>query len=174
MFLGWALTLRSTVCQWFDLKTTETVFSGLASKLVVTVFSGLVSKSVVTVSWLSLKIKVVEGFLVLASKPVPTVWWFGPQNHRDGFLVWASKLSKLWFVGCATKSTGGCDGVGHASRFKGLLHVEATLARVFQSDLKTDECAMTGGAPVWRQTGRYNRLRRTLLPLLYRFHSIRS
>jgi hypothetical protein len=38
------------VCQWFGLKTSETIFSGLASKLVVTVFSGLASKLVVTVS----------------------------------------------------------------------------------------------------------------------------
>jgi hypothetical protein len=35
---------RSTVCQWFGLKTTGTAFSHLASKPVVTVFSGLASK----------------------------------------------------------------------------------------------------------------------------------
>jgi hypothetical protein len=35
------------VCQWFDLKTTLTLFSGLASKLVATVSPSLVSKSVV-------------------------------------------------------------------------------------------------------------------------------
>jgi hypothetical protein len=50
------------VCQWFGLKTTKTVFSGLASK------------PVVTVSWLSLKTKVVEGFLVWASKLAAAVW----------------------------------------------------------------------------------------------------
>jgi hypothetical protein len=38
------------VCQWFGLKISEMIFSGLASKLVVTVFSGLASKLVVTVS----------------------------------------------------------------------------------------------------------------------------
>jgi hypothetical protein len=38
------------------------------------VFSGLTSKSVATVSWLSLKTKVVEGFLVWASKLTATVW----------------------------------------------------------------------------------------------------
>jgi hypothetical protein len=32
---------------------------------------------------------------------------------------------------------GGCDGVRHASRSSVLLHVEASLARVFQSGLKT-------------------------------------
>jgi hypothetical protein len=36
------------VCQWFDLKTTLTLFSGLASKLVATVSPSLVSKSVVS------------------------------------------------------------------------------------------------------------------------------
>jgi hypothetical protein len=37
-------------------------------------FSGLVSKPVATVSWLSLKTKVVKGFLVWASKLTVTVW----------------------------------------------------------------------------------------------------
>jgi hypothetical protein len=36
--------------------------------------------------------------------------------------------------------------VGHALRSSGVLHVEISLARVFQSDLKTDRAAMTGGA----------------------------
>jgi hypothetical protein len=47
------------------------------------------------------------GFLVWASKPAAAVWWFGPQNHHDNFLVWALKLSGLQFIGCATKPTGG-------------------------------------------------------------------
>jgi hypothetical protein len=37
-------------------------------------------------------------------------------------------------------------GVGHASRSSGLLHVEASLARVSQSGLKTGEGATMGGA----------------------------
>jgi hypothetical protein len=37
-------------------------------------------------------------------------------------------------------------GVGHALRSSGVLHVEISLARVFQSDLKTDRAAMAGGA----------------------------
>jgi hypothetical protein len=80
------------VCQWFDLKTTRTVFSSLASKLVVMVFSGLASKSVATFSWLSLKTMLVEDFLVWTSKPAATVFlfglkittmvsWFVPQNQ---------------------------------------------------------------------------------------------
>jgi hypothetical protein len=36
--------------------------------------------------------------------------------------------------------------VGHALRSSGLLHVEASRARVFQSGLKTGGDAMTGGA----------------------------
>jgi hypothetical protein len=38
------------VCEWFGLKTTRTVFVGLASKPVVTVFSVLASKPAATVS----------------------------------------------------------------------------------------------------------------------------
>jgi hypothetical protein len=37
-FLGWASKLRSTVCKWFDLKITVTIFSCLTSKLVATIF----------------------------------------------------------------------------------------------------------------------------------------
>jgi hypothetical protein len=36
--------------------------------------------------------------------------------------------------------------VGHASRFSSLLHVEASQARVSQSDLKTGGDAMMSGA----------------------------
>jgi hypothetical protein len=68
------------------------------------------------------------------------------QNHHDGFLVWASKLSTLQFVGCVIKPTRGCDGVGHMSRSSGLLRVETSQARDSQSDLKTDGGATVGGA----------------------------
>jgi hypothetical protein len=70
-------------------------------------------------------------------------------------------------------------GAGHASRSSGLLHVEASLARVFQSGLKTDGGAMAGDArgtiaevtskASLRQTGRWDGLRQTLLPYLCRF-----
>jgi hypothetical protein len=36
--------------------------------------------------------------------------------------------------------------VGHASRSSGLLRVEVSLTRVFQSGLKTGRCVMMGGA----------------------------
>jgi hypothetical protein len=50
------------VCEWFGLKTTQTVFAGLTSKPVATVSSGLTSKSSVTV------------FPGLSSKPVTMVF----------------------------------------------------------------------------------------------------
>jgi hypothetical protein len=52
----------STVCEWFGLKTTRTVFAGLTSKLVATVSSGLAPKTDVIV------------FTGLASKPVAMVF----------------------------------------------------------------------------------------------------
>jgi hypothetical protein len=70
-----------TVCQWFSIKTTRTVFSGLASKLVATVFSGLASKPVATVSP-SLASKLVMSFLVEPQNQVGGgFFWFGAQNR---------------------------------------------------------------------------------------------
>jgi hypothetical protein len=73
--------------------------------------------------------------------------------------------------------------VGHASRSSSLLGVEASLTRVSYSGLKIGGGATTGGARgtitevasevSCRWTGRYDGLRRTLLPLLCRFLSIR-
>jgi hypothetical protein len=67
----WASKSMTTVCEWFDLKTTQTVFAGLVSKPVATVFSSLTSKSVVTISP-GLTSKSVVGFLV------------EPQNQGGG------------------------------------------------------------------------------------------
>jgi hypothetical protein len=47
--------------QWFGLKTTETIFSGLTSKPVAMISSGFTSKMVAS------------GFLVWASKPAAAV-----------------------------------------------------------------------------------------------------
>jgi hypothetical protein len=101
-FLSSASKPKLMVCQWFGLKTTGTVFFSLASKPVATVFSGLVSKLVATVS------------PVLASKPV-VGFLVEPQTQGGGgfpgldlktdsysLVIWASKLSRLWFVGSAT------------------------------------------------------------------------
>jgi hypothetical protein len=63
------------VCEWFGLKTIQTVFVSLASKLVVTVSSGLVSKPVVTV------------FSSLPSKLVATVSPGLDSKPTIGFLV---------------------------------------------------------------------------------------
>jgi hypothetical protein len=89
----------------------------------------------------------------------------------------------LRFVGCTTKLTGECDGMGHTSRSSGLFRMKASWTRVFQSDIKTDGGATAGGArntitevvseSSGRRTGRCDGLRRTLLPLFYRFHSIK-
>jgi hypothetical protein len=46
---SWLSLKRLTVCEWFGLKTTQTVSGGLASKPAVTVFSSLASKLVATV-----------------------------------------------------------------------------------------------------------------------------
>jgi hypothetical protein len=59
---------------WFGLKNTGMIFFGLTSKPVTMIFSGLTSKPVAMVSWLSLKTKVVQGFLVWTSKPAAMVW----------------------------------------------------------------------------------------------------
>jgi hypothetical protein len=80
------------VCEWFGLKTTWTVFAGLASKLVAMVFSSSAPKLVATVS---------PG---LASKPV-VGFLIEPQNQggggfpglvlktgNSGLMIWASKL----------------------------------------------------------------------------------
>jgi hypothetical protein len=71
------------VCEWFGLKTTRMVFTGLASKPVVTVSSGLPSKPVVTVfSNLASKL-VVTVSLSLASKLV-VGFLVEPQNQGGG------------------------------------------------------------------------------------------
>jgi hypothetical protein len=63
-----------------------------------------------------------------------TVSWFGPQNQLGFGLSVAPQNHRREVV------------AGHASRSSSLLSVEASLARVFQSGLKTDGGATTGGA----------------------------
>jgi hypothetical protein len=67
----WTSKSMATVCEWFGLKTTETVSTGLTSKPAAMVFSSLSSKLVVTVSP-ALASKPVVGFLV------------EPQNQGGG------------------------------------------------------------------------------------------
>jgi hypothetical protein len=93
------------------------------------------------------------GFGDLGLKITTMVSWFGPQNQA-GFDLSVAPQNRRREVGAR-----------HASRSSCLLCVEASLARVFQSGLKTG-----GGAMM----GRCNGLCQTLLPLLYRFLSIRT
>jgi hypothetical protein len=104
-----------TVCEWFGLKITWTVFTGLSSKPVATVSGGLASKPAVTVfSGLASK-PVVTVFSSLASKLLATVspglastpvvgFLVEPQNQGGGgfpglglktgsfgLMIWASK-----------------------------------------------------------------------------------
>jgi hypothetical protein len=67
-------------------------------------------------------------------KITTTISWFGPQNHAGFGLSVA--LQNRWME----------VSVGHASRSNGLLSMEASLARVSQSGLKTGGGATTGGA----------------------------
>jgi hypothetical protein len=106
---------RSTVCEWFGLKTTRTVFAGLASKPVVTVSSGLASKPAATV-FSSLASKLVAmASPSLASKPA-VGFLVEPQNQdgggftglglktgSSGLVIWASK-SPRWFLGLGLKT----------------------------------------------------------------------
>jgi hypothetical protein len=99
-------------------KPDATVFFSLASKLVAIVSSGLASKSAV-------------GFLVepqnqgggrfpgLGLKITTTFSWFGPQI-QVGFGLSVAPQNRWREVD-----------VGHTSRSSGLLHVEASLTRVF-------------------------------------------
>jgi hypothetical protein len=61
------------------------------------------------------------------------VSWFEPQNQA-GFGLSVAPQNRRREVG-----------MGHTSRSSGLLHVEASLARVFQSGLKIGRGATTGG-----------------------------
>jgi hypothetical protein len=128
IFTGLASKPVATVCEWFGLKTTQTVFIGLASKPVAVISSGLASKPAATV-FSSLASKLVAAVSTgLASKP--TVGFLVEHQNQDGggfsglghkigssgLVIYASKsprwfhgfgLKTKWasFVGCATKLT---------------------------------------------------------------------
>jgi hypothetical protein len=109
------------VCEWFGFKTTRTVFSGLASKLMA------------RVSWFRPQNRQLR-FGDFVFKITATVSWFGPQNHAGfGLLV-------------APQNRWREDGVGHTSRSGGLLRPKASRARVSQSGLKTGGGTTVGGA----------------------------
>jgi hypothetical protein len=70
----------------------------------------------------------------LSLKITATVSWFGSQNQA-GFGLSVAPQNRWMEVG-----------VEHTSRSSGLLDVEVSLTRVFQSGLKTGRGATAGGA----------------------------
>jgi hypothetical protein len=105
-------------------------------------------------------------------KITATISWFEPQN-QVGFGLSVAPQNRRREVGA-----------GHASRSSSLLGVEANLARVSESGLKTGGGATMGCArgtvaevaseASWRWMGRCDGLCQTLLPLICRFLSIMS
>jgi hypothetical protein len=86
------------------LKTAATVFTGLASKSVVTVFSSLASKLVATVSP-DLASKSVVGFLIEPQNQGGGGFSdLGLKTGSSGLVIWASKLSRLRFIGLGLKT----------------------------------------------------------------------
>jgi hypothetical protein len=134
-----------------------TVFSGLASKPVATVFSSLASKLVATVSP-GLTSKPAIGFLVEPQNQGGGGFpGLGLKTGSFGLVIWASKITATvsWFglqnqvgfsLSIAPQNRRREVSVGYASRSSSLLHVDASLARVSQSGLKTNGGAMAGGA----------------------------
>jgi hypothetical protein len=79
VFTGLASKSAATVCKWFGLKTTRTVFSSLALKLVATVSPSLASKPMV-------------GFLVEPQKQGARGFpGLGLKTRSSGLVIWASK-----------------------------------------------------------------------------------
>jgi hypothetical protein len=119
-FLDWAFKPRSTVCECFGLKTTRTVFTGLASKLVVMISSCLASKPAAMVFTGLASKPVGMVFSDLASKPVgtvssglaskPAVMVFSGLASKPVTIVFSSLTSKLVATvspGLASKSVVG-------------------------------------------------------------------
>jgi hypothetical protein len=109
------------------------VFTGLASKLVVGFLVEPQNQGGRRFPDLGLKINS-YGFDDLDLKITTTVSWFGPQNQAGFGLSVAPQNRWREF------------GVGHASRSSSLFGAEVSLARVFQSGLKTSGGATTGVA----------------------------
>jgi hypothetical protein len=131
-FLGGASKPRSTICEWFVLKTTRMVSSGLASKPVVTVFAGLPSKSVVTV------------FAGLTSKPVATV--FSSLSSKLVATVspdLASKSVVGFLVEPQNQGGGGFLGLDHRTGSSGLVVYASKSPRRFLGlGLKTKQASV--------------------------------
>jgi hypothetical protein len=98
-----------------------------------------------SVSWLNLKTKVVEDFLVW---PQNRQLWFIDLDRKITMIVsWFGHQNQVVFgLSVAPQNRRREVGVGPALRSSGLLRVEASLARVFQYGLKTDGGATMTGA----------------------------
>jgi hypothetical protein len=93
----------ATVCEWFGLKTTQTVFAGLASKPVTMVSGGLVSKPAVMVSP-GLASKLVVDFLIeLQNQDGGGFPDLDIKTDSFSFVIWASKSSQR-FLGLCLKT----------------------------------------------------------------------
>jgi hypothetical protein len=134
----------ATVCEWFGLKTTRTVSSGLASKPAVTVSTGLALKSTVTISG------------GLASKPAATV--FCGLDSKTAMTVFSSLASKLvatvspglasqpavgFLVEPQNQGGGGFSGLGFKTVSSGLMiWASKSLRRFLGLDLKTKRASV--------------------------------
>jgi hypothetical protein len=98
----------ATICEWFGLKTTRMVFTGLASKLVGTVSDGLASKPAMMVSSSLAPKPAATVFSSLASKLVVTVSPNLASKPAVGFLVEPQNQSGGGFpdMGLKTSSFG--------------------------------------------------------------------
>jgi hypothetical protein len=91
------------VCKWFDLKTTRTVSSGLASKPAAAVFASLASKLVATVVP-GLASKPVVGFLVEhQNQGGGGFFGLGLKTGSSGLVIWVSKSPRR-FLGLGLKT----------------------------------------------------------------------
>jgi hypothetical protein len=92
------------ICEWFGLKTTRTVFTGLASKLVATVSGGLASKPTVKVSGGLASKPAAMVFSSLASKLVATVSPGLASKSTVGFLIEPQNQGGGGFLGLGPKT----------------------------------------------------------------------
>jgi hypothetical protein len=136
------------VCEWFGLKTTRTVFTGLASKPVATVFSSLASKLLVTVfPGLDLKTDS-SGLVIWASKSPPRFFALrlktkqasvcrlrhktnGERSVRDtrrdlaACLVW----KQVWPEDCRRCDDGWCTWHHRGGCIRGKLKIDGSIRR---------------------------------------------
>jgi hypothetical protein len=159
-----------TVCQWFDLKTTQTVFAGLVSKPVVTVSSGSALKPVATVSCDLSSKPVMTVSADLDLKPAVTV--SGDLVSKPAVTVFSCLISKLMATvspGLTSKSVvgflvepqnqgdGGFPSLGLKTDISGLvIWASKSPRRFFGLSLKTKRASVCrlrhktdGGRSVW-------------------------